>query len=88
MLVVKVTRKVTRPEFQIFTDIVEMNADKLTPGVARSAVRFVGGTTGTVTCGDVGYKVYPKSVRKFYIDVEPEPEEQDPPYYDLNDLVG
>lgn len=70
MLKVTVTRKVTRPDYQVFTQHVSIpNADRLTPTTARSAIAIAFGSgTGEVTCTDgYGYKVYANSMRKFQV---------------------
>lgn len=69
MLQVTVTRTVTSPSYQVFTQNVSIRAEKLTPTSARQAIAAAFGSgTGEVTCSDgYGYKVYPNSVRKFQV---------------------
>ncbi len=69
MLDLTVTRTVTRPEYQVFSQRVLLNnADKLTPKTARYAIQvaFGGDSGATVMCETHGYRVYPNSIRKVY----------------------
>jgi hypothetical protein len=73
MLEVTARRKVTRPYYQVFETLVQLNgADKLTPKSARAALTVAfGGETGEVWYSDetgpvYGYRVYAKSARKIY----------------------
>lgn len=70
MLELTVRRTVTSPEYQVFTQHVQLNnVEKLTPKTARAAINVAFGSgAGEVTCSDgYGYKVYPNSTRKFKV---------------------
>lgn len=79
MIEVTVTRKVTSPSFQVFTSRGILNGhDELTPSAAIAATEIAFGSRGgTVSVslydengwvGDKSYTVYPKSVRRVYLD--------------------
>lgn len=69
MLEVTVRRTVTSPEYQVFSQTVRLNGySELTPKAARAAVNVAfGAGSGEVVCGNVGYKVYTNSIRKFQV---------------------
>lgn len=80
MLQVKAQRIVTRPEYQVFTQQVNVNGfDRLTPRAARAALEIAFGNAneGVVWSytfnhetgeyeNEYGYRVYGKSARKIY----------------------
>lgn len=74
MLQVKVTRTVTRPQHQVFTNIVTVHGfDRLTPRAARAALEVAFGQPygGEVVAmnGSVGYRVYKNTARKIKPDL-------------------
>jgi hypothetical protein len=70
MLQVKVTRTVTRPQYQQFASIVTVHGfDRLTPRAARAALEVAFGQPyGGEVWNDngIGYRVYKNSARKMY----------------------
>lgn len=75
MLEVKVSKKVTKPEYQVFEGIVNLYGfDRLTPRAARAALEIAGYYTGEVWTmpggidyqGIYGYRVYATTARKIY----------------------
>lgn len=73
MLEVKVVREVTRPHYQVFTEIIRIpSIDKLTPKIARMAIGTAFGGRDNATVWDMaagyGYRVYPNTARKVYLD--------------------
>lgn len=63
------SRTVQYPEYQVFSGIVRLNAERLTPAVARRALQVAFGQpyNGTVYDPEAGYgyRIYCKSHRKF-----------------------
>lgn len=67
MIEVTVQRIVTRPEYQVFTQLVRLPGhDRLTPKAARGALEVAFGQPygGVVWWEDYGYIVYERSARK------------------------
>lgn len=71
MLEVTVTRKVNRPMFQVFQQVVRISGyEKLIPAAAKAAERIAFGGNGNalVSDGETAYRIYPNSIRKVRID--------------------
>lgn len=69
MLEITVIRTITRPQYQVISNVVKLNGrDKLTPAAARAALKVAFGNDDSGVVYDYaagyGYRVYAKSARK------------------------